>query len=65
VTSLYPPPSDDAGREQLRLALGSVLFYARRAVKLGADEDEVYDQAVKAITQARIELATEALADAR
>jgi hypothetical protein len=33
-------------------------------VKLGADEDDVYDQAVKAIRQARAELAEEVTADA-
>jgi hypothetical protein len=36
---------------QRRDALASVLFYGRRALTLGASEDDVYDQVVAAVTQ--------------
>lgn len=35
--------------EQLRLALGSVRFYARRALQLGATENDVQEQVAHAV----------------
>jgi hypothetical protein len=45
-----PPPShwEEAQRKD---SLGNVLFYARRALTLGASEDDVYDRVITAIEQ--------------
>ena len=51
-----PPPDDAWSEKQLRQALVDVRFYARRSIKLGASEDDVFDQVVTALTGLKHEL---------
>jgi hypothetical protein len=45
--------------DQREMALESVWFYARRAMKLGATDDEVAAQIVRALAQVHAEQAAE------
>jgi hypothetical protein len=50
MSTIEPPPSRSPWDEkQLHDALSTIRFYARRAIALGASEDDVYDQVVNAI----------------